>query len=206
MFIIRLSLFSPPAGRANCGPKEVGIQVKLRESCTSYQLTCDSPFQLCCVPNLSEIGVCNVDLFRPNEILARVEKSLNLPQSSLIKLSHLQPAFIESIINYRTPAIFAPPIPIFNKKPYEGYADISRPSILHYAKKADETTKSQVRSLKEEENDDGLFYRQDKVGPHFKTIANQVPRGNQAQVRFAKVLRRVDNPRPINHVHHDLEN
>ena len=201
-----LLFFSRPVGRPSCGPKEVGIQVKLKESCTSYQLTCDSPFEICCVPNLSENGACNVDLFKPNEIIARVEKSLNLPQSSLIKLSHLQPAFIESIINYRAPTYFAPQTPAFkdrlsNYYRYnEVYDPISRPSI-HYAKKADAGKRqNELRSLKDE-NDDMAYLERDQLDNHFETISNQVPKANPAQVRYAKVLRRVDNPILINHKH-----
>ena len=180
--------------------------MKLRETCTSYQLACDRPFELCCVPNLSEIGVCNVDLFRPNEILARIEKSLNLPQSSLVKLSHLQPAFIESVINYRAPAIFAPQATVFRDKSSVYYKqlndghDVSRP-FIQYAKK------NELRSLKEEESDDGHIYLgQDKTNTHFRTITNQVARSNPAQLRFAKVLRRVENPSPTNHVHRNQKN
>ena len=193
--------------RNTCGQGEIGIQAKLKETCTSYQLTCNDPFELCCVPNLSEYGECNIDLFKPTEILNRVEKSLNLPSNSLIKLSHLQPAYLDSILNYRsiypqTHAMFKDKSSNYynlNKQINEMAYNITRPMI--HSKKVDSIRKEndnrlELKSLKEDSDLAMHDLAPHSLESHFMKISNQSPRLHRQQIRFAKVLRRVDNPTP----------
>lgn len=171
--------------------------MKLKESCTSYQLACNNQFELCCVPNLNEIDKCNIDLFKANDILTRVEKSLNMPQSSLIKLSHLQPAFLESIINYR---------PVYQYQPQ--YADnklnnyIQRPSILHTKKIEDNggPRRIEFKSLRDisHNHDNGLIHlASDRSSTEFKSVPNQPLRVNPYEFKSSRILRRkIENPKP----------
>lgn len=197
--------------RPTCGVREIGIQTKLRDTCTSYQFACSSPFELCCIPNQSEYGTCNLDLFKPNDILARVENSLNLPQNSLIKLSQLQPAFLESVINYRpvyTPGLSNKHSNFYNSNfKFNEIYDIARPSILH-AKNTNVTKKEKPSDLRRAiDETDTLFDLSTRLSTQFRTVSNLPLRVNRNANRFNKVLRRVGNPTPnirrIYHVHHD---